>query len=142
VERYEIEEELGRGGMGVVHAAFDTSRGRPIALKRLLSERFRNRNELARATTLFEREYHTLSQLAHPNIISVFDYGIDAQGPYYTMERLSGVSLRACAPLPWIEASRLIRDVASALAIIHSRRLMHRDVTPLNVYRSEDGSAK
>ena len=140
--RYQIEGELGRGGMGVVYAAFDTSTGRRVALKRLLAERFRNQNELARATTLFEREYHTLSQLAHPNVISVFDYGIDPEGPYYTMERLTGTSLRACAPLPWTEAASLLRDVASALAIIHSRRLVHRDVTPLNIYRSEDGSAR
>jgi hypothetical protein len=98
--------------------------------------------DLQRATTLFEREYHTLSQLAHPNIISVFEHGVDAEGPFYTMERLTGQSLRACAPLPWREACRLIRDVASALAIVHSRRLVHRDVTPLNIYRSMDGTAE
>jgi hypothetical protein len=141
-ERYTIASELGRGGMGVVFAAFDNLRQRPVALKRLATARFNTESELERATTLFEREYHTLSQLAHPHVISVFDYGLDEQGPFYSMEQLRGESLRACAPLPWREAARIVRDVASALAIVHSRRLVHRDVTPHNIYYAADSGAK
>jgi len=141
-ERYTIESELGRGGMGVVFAAFDNLRQHPVALKRLATARFTTDSELERATTLFEHEYHTLSQLAHPHVISVFDYGIDAEGPFYTMERLRGESLRARAPLHWREAARIVRDVASALAIVHSRRLVHRDVTPQNIYYAADSGAK
>jgi hypothetical protein len=141
-ERYTILSELGRGGMGVVFAAFDAVRQEQVALKRLSTARFSTKNELERATTLFEREYHTLSQLAHPHVISVFDYGIDEQGPYYTMEHLRGDSLRARTPLAWREAARIIRDVASALAIVHSRRLVHRDVTPHNIYCDAESGAK
>lgn len=128
--------------MGAVFAAVDNLRRVPVALKRLLADRFKTPAELERATALFEREYHTLSQLAHPHVISVFDYGVDASGPYYTMERLRGDSLRARAPLPWREAARVIRDVASALAIVHSRRLVHRDVTPQNIYYDAESGAK
>jgi tetratricopeptide (TPR) repeat protein len=141
-ERYTILSELGRGGMGVVYSALDAVRGEPVALKRLSIERFETPHDRERATALFEREYHTLSQLAHPNVISVFDYGVDDRGPYYTMEQLQGESLRARTPLPWREAARLVRDVASALAIVHSRRLVHRDVTPQNIYCHPQSGAK
>jgi serine/threonine protein kinase len=81
-ERYTTVSVLGRGGMGVVFVAFDSVRQREVALKRLAIDRFKTPAELARATSLFEREYHTLSQLAHPHVISVVDYGIDPQGPF------------------------------------------------------------
>ena len=72
---------------------------------------------------LLEREYHTLAQLAHPRIIEVYDYGVDERGPYYTMELLDGADLERARPLPWREACALLRDVASSLAILHSRGL-------------------
>lgn len=65
-ERYDVGETLGGGGTGVVYAAFDHKRGHELALKRLLTDRFERAADLARATAHFEREYHTLSQLAHP----------------------------------------------------------------------------
>ncbi|MDD9941688.1 MAG: serine/threonine-protein kinase, partial [Myxococcales bacterium] len=72
----------------------------------------------------------------------VYDYGIGPDGPYYTMELLSGVDLGELAPLPWREVCRLLLDVASSLAVVHSRRLLHRDVTARNVRRTADGRAK
>jgi serine/threonine-protein kinase len=128
--------------MGVVHAAFDRQRNEEVAIKRLSLERFKNDHERERATMLFEREYHTLNQLEHPHVIHVFDYGTDAQGPFYTMEHLRGRSLRDCAPLSCFDAARALRDVASALAIVHARRLVHRDVTPRNIYLGADGAGK
>ena len=106
--------------------------------KRLLPEQAKRRA----TALLFQREYNTLAQLSHPLIIRAFDYGVDADTPYYTMELLSGENLRHLAPLPWKEAASLIRDVASALALVHSRRLIHRDVSPRNVCRTDDGRAK
>src|ERR1700755_584888 len=100
-DRYDIGETLGRGGMGVVYAAWDKKRGQDVALKRLSLTNVSREADTARATAHFEREAHTLSQLAHPHVIEVYDYGLDAAGPYYTMERLRGTSLRALAPLPW-----------------------------------------
>jgi tetratricopeptide (TPR) repeat protein len=141
VHRYALGEVLGEGGMGVVYSAFDAVRGHVVALKRLSAAALSDAQR-ERVIALFEREYHTLSQLTHPQIIAVYDYGIDEHGPYYTMERLSGHSLKTLAPLPWVDACRLLRDAASALAVLHSRRLVHRDVTPANIQLALDGRAK
>jgi tetratricopeptide (TPR) repeat protein len=96
----------------------------------------------AHAVQLFEREFDTLSQLVHPRIIEVYDYHRDHQGPYYTMELLDGGDLRERSPVPWREACRLLCDVCSAISLLHSRRLVHRDLTPLNIRCTRAGSAK
>ncbi len=137
--RYRVEKTLGRGGMGVVYQVFDESTQRTLALKQVLK---RAGEQMRQAVALFQREYHTLAQLAHPLIIDVYDYGVDESGPYYTMELLCGRDLHELAPLHWEKACALLRDVATSLAIIHSRRLVHRDVTPRNVRISETGRPK
>ncbi len=136
--RYRVEERLGKGGMGAVYRVFDQSTGQMLALKQLLDAE----NAKPEAISLFQREYYSLVQLAHPLIIKVCDYGVDAHGPYYTMELLGGSDLRQMAPMEWKRACGLLRDVASSLAILHSRRLLHRDVTPRNVRCGTDGRAK
>ncbi|HKU36596.1 MAG TPA: serine/threonine-protein kinase, partial [Polyangiales bacterium] len=140
-QRYELHEELGRGGMAVVYRATDHGTGRTVALKQLFRhEQLERRGQLE---LLFEREFHTLSQLEHPCVIQVFDYSVTSDGDcYYTMELLDGAALRARVPLPWQEVCRLAFDVCSALALLHSRRLIHRDVSPRNVYCTADGAAK
>ncbi len=142
VERYRLDAIIGKGGMGVVRRAFDTHINRNVAIKRLSLPKTMSGERKREAIALFEREYHTLAELAHPRIIQVYDYGVDEQGAYYTMELLEGESLRARAPFPWRQACSLFRDVASSLAILHSRRLVHCDVTPNNIYFSADGHAK
>jgi tetratricopeptide (TPR) repeat protein len=137
--RYEVREQLAVGGMASIHRAFDRLAQREVAYKQLLFSEERSR---ARATALFEREYDALARLPHPNIVEVYDYGKDALGPYYVMELLTGSDLTAIAPLPFREACRIIRDIASALALVHSRRLIHRDVSPNNVRLTSDGRAK
>ncbi|HKP64830.1 MAG TPA: serine/threonine-protein kinase [Polyangiales bacterium] len=138
--RYEIQSVLGRGGMACVYRATDLVSGRDIALKELqLPESSRDR---ASVTSLFEREFHTLSQLAHPRVIAVHDYGLTSNGPYYTMELLDGGDLRERAPMPWREACELLFDVCSSLALLHSRRLLHRDISPRNIRCTRDGKAK
>ncbi len=137
--RYQVGDELGAGGMGTIHRGFDHLAQRPVAYKRL---RVLNEARRPRLTALFQREYDTLARLHHPNIVSVYDYGFDALGPYYTMELLSGDDLSKFAPLPFREACRVVRDVASALALLHARRLLHRDVSPNNVRLTEAGTAK
>ena len=125
--------------MGSVHRCYDHLAQRYVAYKRL---RTSEAAALPLRTALFQREYDTLAKLAHPNVVEVFDYGFDANGPYYTMELLTGADLAAKAPLSFREGSRLLRDVASALALLHARRLVHRDVTPSNVRLTSDGRAK
>jgi tetratricopeptide (TPR) repeat protein len=136
--RYQVLELLGRGGMGAVYRVRDERSGREVALKRLLSRATGD----ALAAQLFEREFHTLSELAHPRIIEVYDYGVDGGGAYYTMELLGGQDLRALGKSDWRIACALLRDVASSLAILHSRRLVHGDLSPRNVRCTLDGRAK
>jgi tetratricopeptide (TPR) repeat protein len=137
--RYELKAELARGGMGVIYLAHDKLAQREIAYKRLTVGHKRAAGRLA---ALFEHEYNALAQLAHPNIVQVYEYGIDSEAPYYTMELLSGQDLFERSPLPVKDACRVIRDVASALALVHTRRLVHRDVSPLNVRLTESGHTK
>jgi hypothetical protein len=141
-DRYAIRSTLGAGGMGVVVSAFDSVRGEEVALKRLHFEKFPTADGVAQARALFEREYLTLFELSHPNVISVYDYVVDETGPFYTMERLVGRSLRELAPIPFHEACHVIREAASALSLVHSRRLVHRDVSTMNIHCGDGGRVK
>ncbi|HVW28154.1 MAG TPA: protein kinase [Polyangiaceae bacterium] len=134
--RYEVQAQLGAGGMGIVSRVRDESTGRTLALKQLHASAGRAE------AGLFRREYHTLVLLKHPRIVAVHDYGIDAGRPYYTMELLDGDDLRALAPLDYRAACRHLRDVASALALLSAHRLVHRDLTARNVRVTSDGRCK
>lgn len=140
-DRYRCSSLIGEGGVARVYLADDLASARQVALKVLVARP--NTREHSAAKTLFEREFHTLTQLRHPHIVSVYDYGITADArPYYTMELLDGGDLRERAPVPWREACRLFFDAASALALLHSRRLLHRDISPRNIRQTLGGEAK
>jgi tetratricopeptide (TPR) repeat protein/tRNA A-37 threonylcarbamoyl transferase component Bud32 len=136
--RYRLGDKLGEGGMGAVYRATEIASGRVVALKRLLSTMAGAKR--ASAEALFEREYHTLVRLKHPRIIEVYDYGLTPDGPFYTMELLDGQDLVKAAPLPFKEVCRVLRDIASSLALIHAHRLLHRDVSPRNVRLTAQGA--
>jgi hypothetical protein len=159
--RYRIESLLGRGGVGSVYSAFDTARGEAVALKRLelpsvsgssgatvarttqytddeLRRSVRRRGQLL---ALFQREYQTLAQLAHPRIVEVYDYGRLDGRPYYTRQLLEGSDLGSLGRVPWRRVCTILRDVASALTLLHARRLLHRDVSPRNGHCASDGHA-
>ncbi len=136
--RYVVEKDLASGGTGEVYRVLDRSTGELRALKRLTAEAAKQKH----IVEAFEREYQVLAGLAHPRIIQVFDYGVDAGGPYYTMELLSGQDMRKAAPLPYREACRHLCDVATSLALLHARRLLHRDLSPGNVRMTADGRCK
>src|SRR5260221_2517797 len=89
--RYVIEGVLGRGGMGSVFRVRDTTSDRRLALKRMawLDEDGEGDNAQLR----FRREFHTMASLKHPRIVEVFDYGVDEDTPYYTLELLDGDDL-------------------------------------------------
>ncbi|HKP61057.1 MAG TPA: protein kinase [Polyangiales bacterium] len=138
--RYQILGELGGGGMAVVYEAVDTASGRRLALKRPRSD---GSSELQRRSReLFALEFHTLIQLSHPRIVQVFDYGVDASGPFYTMELLDGGDLLSAMPVDWKRACAIASDICSALSLLHSRRIVHRDVSPRNIRCTGDGLAK
>ncbi|HKP58114.1 MAG TPA: protein kinase [Polyangiales bacterium] len=135
-DRYRVERQLGSGGMAQVFEVYDLVSDRNLALKRMSWQAER------RNLALFEREYYTLTSLHHPNIVDVYDYGSDAKGPFYTMELLQGSDVSKLAPLPWTEVCRLLREVASALALIHARRYLHRDISARNVWMTPQGRLK
>jgi hypothetical protein len=139
-ERYAVQGILGRGGMAVVYDVTEIATGRKLALKRLQTAA--DPQKQLRNAELFEREFQALSQLQHPRIVEVYDYGIDALGAYYTMELIAGGDLQERSPLPWRTACGVARDVCSALSLLHSRRLVHRDVSPRNVRCTLAGPAK
>jgi len=75
-------------------------------------------------------------------VVAVYDYGRDEHGPYYTMELLDGGDLQQLAPVPWPRACALARDICSVLSLLHSRRMVYRDLSPRNVRCTSDGCAK
>jgi tetratricopeptide (TPR) repeat protein len=134
-----VLERLASGGMGTVYRVLDRVAGEERVLKRMQVQ------EGARARYFleaFEREYQVLRTLDHPRIIRAFDYGIDDEGPYYTMELLDGNDLRRTAPTPYKTACSRLRDVATSLVLLHARRLLHRDLSPGNVRLTSDGRCK
>jgi len=138
-DRYQVEEEVGHGGMAIVYSALDRKHGRRVAIKLL-------RPELASAVgpERFLREIEIAAKLQHPHILAVYDSG-EADGLlYYVMPFMSGESLRERLlrerPMPNDEALRVAREVANALDYAHRQGIVHRDIKPANILLS-DGHA-
>ena len=130
--RYEIERELGRGGMATVYLARDRKHDRPVALKVL-------RPELAAVlgAERFLREIRLTARLQHPHILTLIDSG-EADGlVYYAMPFVDGESLRdrleRAGPLALEEAVQIVRAVAAALDHAHRQGIIHRDIKPENI---------
>jgi tetratricopeptide (TPR) repeat protein len=140
--RYIVEATLGRGGMGAVFRVHDDANGRALALKQIALAAGVGEDDRNSAQLRFRREFHTMASLKHPCIVEVFDYGIEGRTPYYTMELLDGQDLHDLDKIAAPRACSLLRDVASALAFLHARRLLHRDLAPRNVRCTSTGHAK
>jgi serine/threonine-protein kinase len=134
--RYNIEREIGRGGMATVYLADDVRHGRQVALKVLDPE-------LARAVgpDRFLREIGIAARLSHPHIMPLFDSGDAAGHLFYVMPFVRGESLRQRLDregrLPVDDALKIVRDVAEALDHAHARGVVHRDIKPENILLSE-----
>lgn len=128
---YEVLEELGRGGMGVVYKARQVALGRVVALK-MLAAPLASPEALAR----FRTEAAAVARLHHPNIIPIFEIGTCVAGPYYTMEHADGGSLAdlwAGKPQPPRIAAETVAIVAEAVHAAHEAGIVHRDLKPANV---------
>lgn len=142
--RYELGDRLGVGGMSTVVSAFDRRLEREVAVK-LLAEHLADD---AQFVSRFRREALAAARLVHPNIVQVFDFGLDEETDrhYIVMERVSGKSgaeiLRERGRLPVDEALDLVTQACRGLDYAHRGGVVHRDVKPGNLLRSDDGVVK
>lgn len=149
-ERFILEEEIGRGGMGTVFKARDLRKeeaqdGDPFVAVKVLNEDFRKHPESFKA---LQREAKKSQSLAHPNVASVFDFDRDGSTVFLVMELLEGPSLlaliesRAGRGLPRSEVLRIVHSAGAALAHAHKKGVIHSDFKPANVIRTFDGTVK
>lgn len=140
ISGFDVFEEIGSGGMGVVYRARQVSLGRDVALKTLLvprvSQQVRRR---------FEVESAAVARIQHPNVIQIIETGESRGRPFFAMELMKGGTLStklAKQPMTPREAAILIRDLARAVHFVHSKNVLHRDLKPSNVLFTEDGVPK
>jgi serine/threonine protein kinase len=132
VPGYEILGELGRGGMGVVYKARQTSLNRLVALKMILAGAHAGARELAR----FRTEAEAVARLQHPNIVQIYEVGTSAGRPYLALEFVAGGSLEECMdgrPWPAPQAAGLVETLARAIHHAHQHGIVHRDLKPANI---------
>jgi serine/threonine protein kinase/tetratricopeptide (TPR) repeat protein len=144
-DRYQLQSELGHGGMGAVFRATDRLTGQAVALKQLLHSKPASTREALSHRLDLSHEFQTLASLRHPNIISVLDYGFDEQGqPYFTMPLLEDArslrSLNQDQPLD-VKVGWIIQ-ILQALVYLHRRGIIHRDLKPENILVSPDGQLR
>ena len=138
---YEVTGPLGAGGMGEVYRARDTRLGRQVAIKIITSGAEASRDRLRR----FEDEARAASSLNHPNVLSVFDTGVDGSTPYVVFELLEGETLRERLQhgvLPVRKAIEYGAQICEGLAAAHDKEIVHRDLKPENLFVTRDGRVK
>jgi len=141
IKHYQVEELLGRGGMGVVYRARDTRLGRSVALKLLPPEVSRDQERKAR----FQQEAHAAAKLQHPAIAQVYDVDEGPQGLFIVMELVEGRTVKdliQARELDVLGALEIATQVAGGLQNAHEHGIVHRDIKPENVMVTPDGHAK
>lgn len=141
--RYEIIEKIGSGGMATVYKAKCHVLNRYVAIK-ILRDEFTTDEEFIKR---FEVEAQSAASITHPNIVSVYDVGVDGNLYYIVMELIKGKTLKEIiieekGPLPWKWSVNIAIQIASALEIAHKNHIIHRDIKPHNIIITEDGVAK
>jgi eukaryotic-like serine/threonine-protein kinase len=137
-DSFELTRLIGQGGMGTVYEGTQLRLNKRVAVKLLSRQLTGNDEALAR----FRREAEVTSQLGHPHIVQVFDFGTAPSGePYLVMEHLDGEDLdqriRRAGRLRLADAVNIVKQIASALSATHARGIVHRDLKPANVFLLE-----
>ena len=129
---YELLEEIGRGGMGIVYRAVQKSLQRVVAVKMLLRRDLASQADLTR----FRSEAEAAAQLDHPGIVSIFEVGECKGHPFYSMRYIEGTTLAKrlqVGPIPPREGAQILLRVAEAVQAAHARGVLHRDLKPSNI---------
>jgi len=138
---YEIRSTLGAGGMGEVYRAREARLNRDVAIKVLREDDAASVESRSR----FEREARAIAALNHPNIVAVYDFGVEAGQQYIVSELVEGESLRALLmgkPVPTRKLLDVATQVADGLAAAHAAGVVHRDLKPENIMLARDGRVK
>ncbi len=140
--RYEIIEEVGKGGMAVVYKAKCLVLNRYVAIKVLRPEFREDTDFIAR----FKAEAQSAGSLSHPNIVSIYDVGQEGDLDYIVMEYVEGVTLKqyidAKAVIPWKEAVDYAAQICSGLEHAHKKGIVHKDIKPHNIIITREGTLK
>ncbi|NUS73139.1 MAG: protein kinase [Corynebacteriales bacterium] len=140
--KYELQELLGRGGMGEVWAGRDKDLHRQVAVKMLVGSDGAAPELLRR----FEREAVATAQINHPNVVAVYDRGLHDGTPYLVMEHIGGVTLTDCMREPAMmhpaRALTIAQGVCAALVAAHRAKVVHYDIKPSNIMLAVDGGVK
>ncbi len=134
--RYQILNEIGRGGMGQVYRVLDRLTGRVITLKRVIAPLDLGGKDSREGRVSLASEFRLLASLRHPNIISVLDYGFDEYGePFYTMDLAENARtiVDAGASAPLAVQVELLGQTLRALVYLHRHGIVHRDLKPSNI---------
>lgn len=139
---YEIERKIGAGGMGTVYLGRHVETGLVAAVKVLPTMLAREPGFVAR----FNREIAALKKLSHPNVVELFDSGVDGETYYYAMEYVDGDTLTSRLKrdkrIPWRETIDIGVQICAALKAAHNAGVIHRDLKPSNLLISRDGTVK
>ena len=138
-KRYEIQSELGHGGMGRVFLAEDRMLGRRVAIKLLRTNI--EESEHAELSERFLREARTAARLQHPGIVALYEFGEVDETRYFIMQHVDGESLESRlrpGPLNEDESAAILADIADALASAHAQKVVHRDIKPSNILLARD----
>ncbi|MBC3804734.1 Stk1 family PASTA domain-containing Ser/Thr kinase [Acetobacterium fimetarium] len=137
-KRYEIVELIGRGGMAYVYKARDLKLNRYVAVKVLREEYTENEQFIKK----FDRESQAVACLSHPNIVGVYDVGVQDNIYYIIMEYVDGITLKQYlmrkGRLDYVEATRFVMDISNALRCAHENKIIHRDIKPHNILLTRD----